>query len=123
MPGPNVTTISINTRDARDMKALLYFEEALSWAKCRVRIDGRIVKAYGLRSITNPSQYWLANLRQCSCPDFQFRQNGRDFKCCHMRAVRWFVDYLKMEERKEGARAAVEAARASSEKPVLVDAF
>jgi hypothetical protein len=122
MPGPNVTSISINTQDPRDVKALKYLEEARSWAKCRVQVGGRVVKAYGLRSISNPSQYWLTNLRQCNCPDFQFRQDGRDFKCCHMRAVRWFVDYLKMEERKAEARAAVEAARAS--KPAeLVDAF
>jgi hypothetical protein len=77
------TTVTINTRDARDVRALKMFERV--------------------------------NLRQCSCPDFQYRQDGHDFRCAHMRAVRWYVDFVKAERRRQEARA-------STSRP-LVDAF
>jgi hypothetical protein len=82
------TTVTINTRDARDVRALKMFE---------------------------PGVYRLVNLRQCSCPDFQYRQDGHDFRCAHMRAVRWYVDFVKAERRRQEARA-------STSRP-LVDAF
>jgi hypothetical protein len=110
------TTVTINTRDARDVRALKMFERAGSWLKTAVRLpDGRMVKAYGIESASEPGVYRLVNLRQCSCPDFQYRQDGHDFRCAHMRAVRWYVDFVKAERRRQEARA-------STSRP-LVDAF
>jgi hypothetical protein len=122
---PNGNIISINVRDPRDIKALKYFEEAESWATCRVQVDGRIVKAYGLRSITDHSVYHLTNLHQCSCPDFQYRQDGHGgFRCAHLRAVRWYVDWRKAEERRQAARAAAAASTSGATgSKELVDAF
>lgn len=130
------TTISINTKDPRDVSASKLFRDARSWAKCTVMIPGvGPVKAYGIPSRSEPNVYRLANLKQCNCPDFMFRQgiqsDGTYFKCAHIRAVKWYVEYVKAERRKEAALAAEEAARqARAEREYretaahgLVDAF
>jgi len=106
------TTISINVKDKRDVEALKLFENARSWAKCVVNVPGvGPVKAYGIPSRSNPNVLRLTNLKQCNCEDFLYRQDGGQFKCAHMRAVKWFVNYILAERRKEQALAAEEASR------------
>lgn len=105
------TTITIDKNDKRDVAALKLFQDAGTWAKCWVTLEGgRKVKAYGIPSRSEPSVYRLANLRQCSCQDFLFRQDGHGgFRCAHMRAVKWYVDYVAQQKRRQIAREAHEA--------------
>jgi hypothetical protein len=110
------TSISINTRDRRDVEALKIFQGARSWAKCVIQVPGvGAVKAYGVPSRSDPNRYHYTNLSQCSCEDFQYRQGRQDdgtyFRCAHQRAVAWYVDYVRAERRKEALLAAEEASR------------
>jgi hypothetical protein len=96
-------TVSINTQDKRDVRALQLMQGAGQWMKCRVRLEsGREVKAYGIPSSSEFGTTRLANLRQCSCPDFQNRQ---PILCAHIRAVKMYVNWLKAKEQeREAAR-------------------
>lgn len=117
-------TTTINTEDARDMRAVALLGGARSWLKCRVRLpDGLVVKAYGIPSASEPDTYRLTNLRRCSCPDFQFRQDGGDFRCAHIRAVRLYLDWLKAERLRQEARAAMQANGTVDAFTATVDAF
>jgi hypothetical protein len=129
------TTITINVKDSRDVAALKLFEGARSWSKGTVEVPGvGRVKCYGIPSRSEPGKRHLTNMKQCSCPDFQFRQDGGTFACAHIRACRWYVNYVRMEQRKQAAREvelqAQEATRvAASSQPVrkartaLIEAF
>jgi hypothetical protein len=113
------TTVTINVRDRRDVEALKIFENARSWSKGTVQVPGvGAVKVYGVPSRSEPNKYHLTNLRQCSCPDFQFRQgrqaDGSYFRCAHQRAVRWYVDFVHAERRKQAALEAEAASRRES---------
>jgi hypothetical protein len=110
------TSISIHTRDRRDVEALKIFRGARSWAKCHIQVPGvGTVKAYGVPSRSDPDRYHYTNLSQCSCEDFQYRQgrldDGTYFRCAHQRAVKWYCDYVRAERRKVALLAAEEASR------------
>jgi hypothetical protein len=103
------TTISINTGDRRDVRALRILQGARSWSKMHVNIPGvGVRKAYGIRSESEPLKYHIVNRRQCSCSDFQFRQDGGTFACAHMRAVRWYCEIVMQERRKKELQLAQE---------------
>lgn len=98
------TTVSINTADRRDVKALKILQGARSWAKLVIDVPGLGErKFYGVPSDTHVDVYYRVNTRQCSCPDFQNRQDGGQFACAHMRAVRWYCEIVKQERRRRDA--------------------
>lgn len=105
----------VNVRDSRDVRALRLLERARGWMQCHVTLSyGTKVKAYGIPSESEPNVYRLTNLRQCSCPDFQWRQgrqaDGSYFMCAHMRAVRMYVDYVNEQKRLSALREQAAAA-------------
>ena len=98
------TTISINTQDRRDVRALRLLQDARTWAKTTREIPGvGTRKFYGIPSESEGGVYRLTNRRQCSCPDFQNRQDGGTFACAHIRAVRFYVQIVLQERRKAAA--------------------
>jgi hypothetical protein len=127
------TTVKINIADPRDVRALRILQGASRWSKGTVTIPGYgVKKAYGIPSESEPLKYHLANRRQCSCSDFQYRQDGGTFACAHIRAVRWYCEIVMQERRKHELQRAQEeservkaanAAAAASEAYGLVDAF
>jgi hypothetical protein len=93
------------------VRALRILQGARSWSKLHVTIPGvGVRKAYGIPSETEPLKYRITNRRQCSCPDFQNRQDGGTFTCAHIRAVRWYVEIVMQERRKHELQLAQEEA-------------
>lgn len=126
----NTTNIKINLQDKRDVRALKLLQGARSWAKCVVTIpEVGPRRAYGIPSESEPDVYRLVNLKQCSCPDFQNRQDGGTFRCAHIRACQWYVEIVKQERRKAEQRAAqaerdrLDAEARRDARYGLVDAF
>lgn len=93
-----MTALTIDTNDARSLKALVIAADAGQWAKCHTR-DGR--KVYAVPSQSKAGAYHFADSRQCTCPDFQRR--GVD--CKHVLAVRLHVALVRAA-RGEGVRLA-----------------
>ena len=91
--------ITINSEDPRSVKAFAIAAEAGQWAKCRRR-DGS--KACAVPSQSAPDVYHLADLRSCTCPDFQRRQQA----CKHVLAVRLHCALVQIQaqQRREGVR-------------------
>jgi predicted nucleic acid-binding Zn finger protein len=83
-------TITISTQDPRSLKAISIAAEAGQWAKCWTR-DGR--KVYGVPSQHDPNVRYLADLHQCSCPDFQRRGQP----CKHILAIRLHCTLVQVQ--------------------------
>lgn len=114
-------TVTINTADKRDVRALRILQGARGWTKGTVKIPGvGTRKVYGVPSESEPDLYHLVNQRQCSCPDFQNRQ---PVLCSHIRAVRWYVKIVLQERRQHDLRQQAEAARVANEAAELEDAL
>jgi hypothetical protein len=85
-------TITIDTNDARSRRALRIAAEAGQWAKCRRR-DGS--KVYAVPSQSVPGVYHLADLRSCTCQDFE-RHGG---PCKHVLAIRLYCALVRVQAR------------------------
>jgi predicted nucleic acid-binding Zn finger protein len=101
------TTVTINTADRRDVRALRILQGARSWLKLVVDVPGLGERRfYGIPSESEPDVFRKTNLRQCDCQDFLNRQDGGRFTCAHMRAVRMYVEIVAQEKRRKDALAA-----------------
>jgi hypothetical protein len=80
--------ITLDTRDARTLKAIEIAAGAAGWAKIRTK-DGR--KAYGVPASSNGNRYYIVDCQSCDCYDSATAGNV----CKHQQAVRIFVALSK----------------------------
>lgn len=72
--------ITLDTSDARTVKAIEIAAEAGQWARCKTA-NG--TKMFGIPSSKNSLHLYLVTLTSCSCEDFK----RRDLPCKHIMAV------------------------------------
>ena len=86
-------TITVSTTDPRSPKALAVLETADRWQRGHLKGSGR--SFFAVPSSADPTRLYLADARECSCPDFRHRA-----QCCkHILAVRLWLARRKPEER------------------------
>ena len=78
-------TITVSATDPRSVKALDVLATFDRWQKGRLKGSGR--SFYAVPSSTDPNRLYMVDTRECSCPDFQRRQQP----CKHVLAVRMAV--------------------------------
>ena len=78
-------TVTVSTTDPRSLKALDVLATFDRWQKGHLKDGNR--PFYAVPSSIDPNRLYLVDTRECSCPDFQRRQ-----QCCkHSLAVRMAV--------------------------------
>ena len=81
-------TIEVSTDNRRSVKALAILATSDRWHRGHRKEDGR--PFYAVPSSSDPTRYYLVDVRACTCPDHA----SRGVECCHILAVRMRVAQL-----------------------------
>src|SRR5690349_4384416 len=97
MAQTTVAPFRLDLTDPRSIKAVEIAATAGQWLKVRTT-DGQ--KLYGVPAQSEPGRYYLANCRECECPDF----TRRLLPCKHVLAVRLHCATVKAHRPRQTRR-------------------